>query len=213
METGKWEIKKLFAGERLSLDFINTACRRRDEELEFLGTAQELQQWLRQAEGVHNTQLYVGGEWDAEQGEKLLSKAVSLRSALREVVLAIIERRPALPGAIETVNSILRTNPIYPQMNLTAEGLTESIKAKNLNEVWLTVIARDAVDLVCHSELSLLRRCEHPTCVRVFYDTTKNHRRRWCVEKCGTHSKAAAYYRRKVAKSRLRSEHEETDKS
>ena len=62
---------------------------------------------------------------------------------------------------------------------------------------WLLEVARDAADLFCDADLSLLKQCEADTCVRVFYDTTKNHTRRWCVEKCGNRMKAASYYRRK----------------
>jgi predicted RNA-binding Zn ribbon-like protein len=141
-----------------------------------------------------------------------LSQAWSLRAALRDLALAAIEKRAAPSIAIETVNAVLQTNPTYRRISLTPHGLSESVSAKDMDYAWLVTIATDAVDLLCHSDLSLLRQCEHPTCVRVFYDTTKNHKRRWCVEKCGTHSKAAAYYRRKVAKNRLETVLGETKK-
>ena len=199
METKKLELEQLFVGERLSLDFINTSCRRREEILEFLGTVEEAQKWLQFAENVHNLPRFNSEAW----GEEALLRALSLRTALTELVLAAIEKRPAPPSAVELVNALLRSNPTYKQIALVPNGLSESTRALDTDNSWLAAIATDAIDLLCHSELSLLRQCEHPTCVRVFYDTTKNHRRRWCVEKCGSHSKAAAYYRRKVAKNRL----------
>jgi predicted RNA-binding Zn ribbon-like protein len=62
---------------------------------------------------------------------------------------------------------------------------------------WLAAIAQDAVDLLCNADLTSLKQCDGPTCIRFFYDTTKNHKRRWCsVEKCGSRAKAAAYYQR-----------------
>ena len=43
-------------------------------------------------------------------------------------------------------------------------------------------------------------RQEGENCVRYFYDTTKNRRRRWCsMDGCGSRAKAAAYYRRRKA--------------
>src|ERR1051326_6972559 len=66
------EIQNLFVGERLCLDFINTACRRRETELEFLGSGEALRQWLRFAEGVHKKPLYEDAVWSVEYGERML---------------------------------------------------------------------------------------------------------------------------------------------
>ncbi|MCW3100782.1 MAG: hypothetical protein JWL77_6400 [Chthonomonadaceae bacterium] len=203
MSSGYFELQNRFVGERLCLDFINTACRRREVELEFLGSGEELRQWLRFAEGGSKKQFYVDELWSVAYGERMLSRAIALRMALRDLVLSVIEKKPPPAVALETLNAALRANPTHSQIGNTPEGFKESIVADHLDDTWLVTIAKDAVDLLCHSDLSLLRQCEHPTCVRVFYDTTKNHKRRWCVEKCGSHSKAAAYYRRKVAKVRL----------
>jgi len=213
METGKLELKDLFVGERLCLDFINTACRRREEELEFLGTVEEAEKWLQYAEGVHNKPIYNAGVWQGEDSGKSLSQAIRLRIALRELVLAVIEKRSAPVSAIEAVNTVLQSSPTYCQLTLAPDGYRESVHAKDTDSMWLASIAADAVGLLCRSDLTLLRQCEHPTCVRIFYDTTKNHRRRWCVEKCGSHKKAAAYYRRKVAKNRLEKGRNETKRS
>jgi len=202
MSRGSLEIHNLFVGERLCLDFINTACRRRETELEFLGSGEALRQWLRFAEGVHKKRLYDDEVWSVEYGESILFRAIALRSALRDLVQSVIENKPPPAVALETVNATLRANPTYSQISNTPDSFQESVVATHLDDTWLVTIAKDAVDLLCHSDLSLLRQCAYPTCVRVFYDTTKNHRRRWCVEKCGSHSKAAAYYRRKVAKIR-----------
>ncbi len=203
MNGGNLEIQKMFVGDRLCLDFINTAYRRREAELEFLGSAEALRQWLRFAGGVSKKQLCDDEGWSVEYGEKMLSQAIALRLALRDLVLSVMEKKPPQGVALETVNATLRANPTYSQIRNTPEGFKASVVANPRDDTWLVTIAEDAVDLLCHSDLSLLRQCEHPTCVRVFYDTTKNHKRRWCVEKCGSHSKAAAYYRRKVAKVRL----------
>lgn len=208
MGAGKLEIQHLFVGERLCLDFINTACRRREEELEFLGSGEELRQWLRFAAGVHKQPLYDEELWSVEYGERVLTHALELRAALRDLVQSVIERKPAPFVALETVNVFLRANPTYSQIGTSSGVFTEAVLAGPPDNTWLVTIAKDAVDMLCRSDISLLRQCEHPTCVRVFYDTTKNHKRRWCVEKCGSHSKAAAYYRRKVAKARLAAEGE-----
>jgi predicted RNA-binding Zn ribbon-like protein len=189
----------MFAGGRLCLDFINTACLCRGVELEYIGSGEELKQWLRTAETISGKPLCGGGEggdWNSK-----VSLAVEMRSALRDLVHSAIEKRPPTAQALQTVNAILVANPTYFQIGYDAQGFQDSQIASHLSAQWLSAIAADAVDLLCHSDLSLLRQCECPTCVRVFYDTTKNHKRRWCVEKCGSAPKAAAYYRRKVARA------------
>ena len=47
------------------------------------------------------------------------------------------------------------------------------------------------------ADLSLVKACQNPQCVLFFYDTTKNHARRWCsMAACGNRAKVAAHYQR-----------------
>ena len=187
----------------MCLDFVNTSCERLGVPLEFLGSCDELRRWLRQAESVTGRSLCPDDAvWDTRgYGERALAQALGLRTAIHDLVLSVIEKAPASAAALEAVNAVLRENPMYSQMGSGSEGFRSSFLVSRPEDRWLVAIAQDAVDLLCASDLSLLRQCECPTCVRVFYDTTKNHKRRWCVEKCGSKPKAAAYYRRKVAKN------------
>jgi predicted RNA-binding Zn ribbon-like protein len=62
------------------------------------------------------------------------------------------------------------------------------------------LLAGTAADLLCHVDPSLIRRCENPRCILYFYDTTKNHARRWCsMGACGNRAKAVAFYHRHAA--------------
>jgi predicted RNA-binding Zn ribbon-like protein len=201
MDNLNFSAETLFAGGWLCLDFVNTRCQKGQTELEFLGSADDLRGWLGQAEDLYGKRLRVDENWTAEHGAAVLSKAVELRAALREFVDSAIDKRSVASTAVETVNAVLRATPASLQIVSGGSGFSETIVTARSGYEWLTAIAEDAVGLFCHADLTLLRQCAHPTCIRVFYDTTKNHRRRWCVEKCGSHSKAAAYYRRKVAKA------------
>lgn len=202
MEKPSFDIPTLFAGGRLCLDFVNTSCENRGVKLEFLGSGEELRKWLCQAESVTGRALCPDDAlWETGYGEHILPRAIQLRAALHNLVLSIIEKTPVPPEVLDVVNAVLRENPTYAQIGGDGEGFQSSVKVCKPEDRWLVVIAQDAVDLLCSADLSLLRQCGCPTCVRVFYDTTKNHKRRWCVEKCGSLPKAAAYYRRKVAKA------------
>jgi len=201
MESLNLDTQTLFAGGWLCLDFINTSCERRGAQLEFIGTGEELRRWLLQAEEISKKSLCPEDKvWESGYGESVLPRAMELRAALNDLVLSVIEKRPIPIPAMETVNTLLRTNPTYPQIRSIDGQFGESVAACHPEDTWLVTIAKDALDMLCHADLSLLRQCECATCVRVFYDTTKNHKRRWCVEKCSSQTKAAAYYRRKKAK-------------
>jgi predicted RNA-binding Zn ribbon-like protein len=53
------------------------------------------------------------------------------------------------------------------------------------------------LDLLCYADPSLVKKCENAACVLFFYDTTKNHSRRWCsMRVCGNRMKVAAHYQR-----------------
>ena len=67
----------------------------------------------------------------------------------------------------------------------------------------VTLLAEAAARLLTEKDLDLVRRCENPACVLHFYDTSKNHRRRWCsMDLCGNRMKVAAHYRRQKDEDR-----------
>ena len=55
-------------------------------------------------------------------------------------------------------------------------------------------IVESAADALILGELIRVRRCADPRCQRVFFDNTKNGRRRWCdMSTCGNRAKAARH--------------------
>ncbi|MGW1766129.1 CGNR zinc finger domain-containing protein [Streptomyces sp. NPDC002073] len=65
----------------------------------------------------------------------------------------------------------------------------------------LAAVARDAVELLTDpGDRSLLRACEGDGCTRVYLDTSRGRRRRWCSsELCGNRERVARHRRRAVA--------------
>lgn len=190
----------IFAGGRLCLDFINTLCRRGDAALEFIGDIEALNIWLKGAQDVYGFALAPEGQGGQDEScRDVLPRAIALRSALRGVVMSAVAGSPAREADLEAINAVLRSRPAV--IRIVQEGGVLRIKESlsGSGDAWLARIARDAADLLAHGNLAHIRQCDHPTCVRVFYDMTRNHRKRWCSEKCGSHTKAAAYYRRKMS--------------
>ena len=55
-------------------------------------------------------------------------------------------------------------------------------------------VVESAADALVVGELGRVRRCADGRCPRVFYDSTKNGRRRWCdMATCGNRAKAARH--------------------
>ena len=55
-------------------------------------------------------------------------------------------------------------------------------------------VVESAADALILGELARVRRCADPRCQRVFFDNTKNGRRRWCdMATCGNRAKAARH--------------------
>ncbi|NXY97958.1 ABATE domain-containing protein [Streptomyces sp. BR123] len=65
----------------------------------------------------------------------------------------------------------------------------------------LAAVARDAVELLTDpGDRALLRSCAADGCTRVYLDTSRGHRRRWCSsEVCGNRERVARHRRRALA--------------
>lgn len=194
-------------GGRLCLDFLNTQIHKSKGKVDLLSTPEQLRHWLESAHLISpEAAERLLEEWQEDDGGKAaLQQAVALRALLRPIMEALIADQPVPSASITGLNGVLHNHPTYSILMYEEEkGFTQEARlGANKSYDCIPAIARDAVDFLCFADHSLLKQCEGGTCIRLFYDTTKNHKRRWCsVEKCGRRAKAAAYYRRtKEAKS------------
>ena len=61
----------------------------------------------------------------------------------------------------------------------------------------LSLLARDAIELLASADLAKMRECSNPDCTRLFVDVSRGGSRRWCgMAECGNRKKAADYRRR-----------------
>lgn len=55
-------------------------------------------------------------------------------------------------------------------------------------------VVESAAEALVNGELERVRRCADGRCPRVFFDSTRNGRRRWCdMATCGNRAKAARF--------------------
>ncbi|RPK64194.1 CGNR zinc finger [Streptomyces sp. ADI96-02] len=106
---------------------------------------------------------------------------------------------PAAEGHLDRVNALASTAP--PGLRaVRGEGgaLVRSLSAEPDCAALLAVVARDAVDLLTDPVAgAALRRCAGDACRRLYLDTSRGGRRRWCSgEVCGNRERVARHRRR-----------------
>jgi len=194
------DIPFLFVGNHVCLDFINTQLVVNERPVDLLGTFSNLVSWLGQVhllteEEVKKLDRQCGGQ---AKGTQTLEQARAFRGTLREMVERIASGKPVPPAAVEATNDLLRYRIGYSQLTRRKGKFERGFLAESqdVNQL-LGLLAEIASDLLCACDLSLIKKCQNPSCVLFFYDTTKNHARHWCsMSLCGNRSKVAAHYRR-----------------
>ena len=178
---------------RLCLDFINAAP---------ATSYAELVAWGAAAGAFDPGEAeYARTKWaDTPDGVAALGIALAFRLQLKAIADRLLARRPDVsPDGVARINELLRSRLGYLEITPGHDGWEKRWKVplRRAEDV-LWAVARSAADLLSEDDPALLKRCENPKCGWLFYDTTKNHRRRWCsMETCGSRAKAAAYYERR----------------
>lgn len=199
VETTK-KSKFYFVGNDRCLDFINTEIRANEQPFDLLTEFNDVLAWLAEGDVVDSEELKkLRKRWTEQpEAEKTLQRARELRGNLRLMVERITHNQSVPQITVKAINDLLRVQIGYTELK-RAKGNFEKRFHLNFDDPLhlLIPIADAASDLLCHADFSLIKQCENPLCVLYFYDTTKNHTRRWCcMSACGNRAKAAAHYRR-----------------
>jgi predicted RNA-binding Zn ribbon-like protein len=184
----------------LCLDFVNTEPMQGGERVDLLVGFAALAQWLRDAGALSTETMHAALErWDGTSAAAAtLREAVALRAGLRAGAERLVSGQPPGTGAVQAVNRVLAMRPAVRQLVRDRGAWRTRLQPLGESPLHLLVpVAESAAWLFEHGDRTLVQRCQGVGCVLFFYDTTKNHSRRWCsMEVCGSRAKAAAYYRR-----------------
>lgn len=194
--------KFLWVGNDLSLDFINTTPVLDGRPVDLLESFPDLADWLVQAGRLKELDgATLVRRVGHATGGALLDEARAFRSALRSLFQAVVADASPPAGSLAAINGLLRRREA-PEVRYEGGAYVRAEKSKALDaESLMLPVAEAAADLLTVRDLSHLRKCENPACVLFFYDTTKNHARRWCsMAFCGNRHKVAAHYRRRQGK-------------
>lgn len=186
-----------FVGNHLCLDFVNTQVIDGGRVVDLLGGYAAFISWCGEA-GI----VEAGGleQWVAHpDGERVYARALEFRAALRETAERLAGGRPAPQRAVALINEVLRERAGYEELVRVRGGYERRFNLRIDGPSQLLVpVAESAAELLSEGDPALVRKCENPSCILYFYDSTKNHARRWCsMSGCGNRAKAAAHYRRK----------------
>lgn len=185
------------------LDFVNTLEFGRGAAHEYLADPATAISWLQAHELLHRgtaEQLLAELRGDEAATERLMHRIRRVRSALRELLAAAVEHRPAQDAALRDVNRALRAPYIY-ELVPAADGV--SLDHRHEGDPISGALARlsEAVAReLTQGEVRRLRICANDECRWVFHDNSSAGRRKWCdMSTCGNRAKAARHRERQKA--------------
>jgi predicted RNA-binding Zn ribbon-like protein len=193
-----------FVGERLCLDFINTEIVDNGTPVDLLRSVDDLVTWLAAAQVIDESQAkelkrHWSGSGGGREVERAFRQALQFRSELRVMAERLAEGKTHVPQAtLDRINDILRAPTGNMELARTKEGYEMRFR-RHFREPadLLAPIAESVASMLSGDDLSLIKKCQGARCILFFYDTTRNHARRWCsMTACGNRAKVAAHYQR-----------------
>ncbi len=193
--------KFFFIGNSLSLDFINTLVVENQQNVDRLADFDDVADWLHQAGVISaDDKADLIGKWHGTPaGVSALKEVRQFRAVLRGMMEGLAAGKQLEASAIEEINCVLRHRTGFEHLHFE-EGQVKLKSCYSFDQpVHLLVpIARSTARFLSQENLSLIKKCQNPKCILLFYDSSKNQTRRWCSMKiCGNRMKAAAHYKRK----------------
>jgi predicted RNA-binding Zn ribbon-like protein len=187
----------VFVGERLWLDFVNSEHGLR--RFEALRDFETMVRWLESA-SVLDAERAGGIRRRAQAQPAGAAAALVDARRVRAGLRSLAERGPSserirADGLME-INRVLGRSAGTRRVELRADGtfLRSFVPVGDAFAGLVIPIVESAADALILGELSRVRRCADQRCQRVFFDNTKNGRRRWCdMATCGNRAKAARH--------------------
>ena len=188
-------------GDRFWLDFVNTDDAARGTRVDALADFGTFARWLE-----------ASGTLDAERTGGLLRRAELQRAGATAALadarrVRAVLRRLAEHGAdhghgeaLLEINRVLGRSAGTRRVERRADGayVRVFVAVGDAFAGLMIPVVDSAADALILGELARVRRCANPRCARVFFDNTKNGRRRWCdMATCGNRAKAERFRRRR----------------
>jgi predicted RNA-binding Zn ribbon-like protein len=189
------KLHSLLIGGRLAIDFANSAESDWADFIRFLEDS-------RVASPERSAQLLPLSESDPQASDQLLVRVARLRTALRRIFRALVQKEKVAREWVVPVNEILRITEGHDELVWdNAQWQLEFLARESGPEWLLAAIARSAAEILVEGPAARLRLCANPACGLFFSDLSRTHRRRWCaMARCGNRHKVAAFARRHISR-------------
>lgn len=191
-----------FVGERLWLDFVNSdqAVRESSDFVDALDAFESYVSWLR-ASRVLDAERATAMLRRAQQQPTAASAALHEARRLRNVLRGLAEHSGIPSGraeeaAISEINRILGRSAGSRRVETRSDGgfVRSFVTVGDVFAGLLVPVIESAADALVQEELPRVHRCANPRCSRVFFDASRNGKRRWCeMSSCGNRAKAARH--------------------
>jgi predicted RNA-binding Zn ribbon-like protein len=182
------------------LEFINTLEHERTGDVEHLASLPAALDWLHAHELLHDDSLQRLLERHASDppaAQRSMAKIRRVRTAMRGLVDATVERRPPQRRQLAEVNRALRT-PFTYVLVPAPDGVSMGHRHDgDPLDGALARLAETVAREVSQGHPERLRVCANTECRWVFHDTSRSGRRRWCtMATCGNRAKVARHRQR-----------------
>ena len=190
-----------FVGNNLAIDFANTKIASNGSPMDLLQQGGDLAAWASYAGLISEREANDRMQKWNKQGTSILRESIRFRSVIHELVFGLAAGSSVDDSTIKAINEHLKMKNGNTEVVRGASGFEKILRADHADPRQILAAVADSVaDLLAYGDLDLIKKCENPDCVLYFYDTTKNHNRRWCsMAACGNRAKAKAFYQRMKA--------------
>lgn len=195
-----------FIAERVCIDFVNTEVIQGGTRVDLLRSLEDLVGWCAAAELINADEAKeVLRRWGRKaDGQNAFEHAIRFRRTLRAMFERLADEKTDVPQpALDAINEVLGLDDRHRELVRTKRAYEIRLRRTlGAASQLLVPVAESAAALLSGDDLALVKKCQNPQCILFFFDTTRNHRRRWCsMTACGNRAKVAAHYRRARARA------------
>lgn len=186
-----------FTGGHPVLDFVNTLdARMAPVPNEILRRYEDLLAWSVEVGTVSERGAEALDELakrDPSAAQTALESAREVREALFGILRAIENGMPPPAADLVRFNAGLAESMSHARILATDDGFELRWEGPELERpIWSIVQA--ASDMLLAGDVSKIGVCASETCQYLFFDTTRNHSRRWCdAAICGNRARVRRY--------------------
>jgi predicted RNA-binding Zn ribbon-like protein len=185
-------------GGELAWDFTNTSSSRGlAAHQEHLRDFDTLMQWVEHARIMPPSDCaHIRAELSGHprRARRVFERALELRELIWEIGTALAEQRPLPSKLLDLLAAAHAENLRHAEMRIRLGSYIFVFDPRrDILAAILGPITLSALTLLMEKDLLRTKRCAGQECGWLFFDTTKNNRRRWCeMRVCGNRAKVRA---------------------